>query len=196
MPRYLDTRGNSKIGIGICARCNCKYPIVDLSPDPNYPGLYCCPDGCLDDFDPWRLPARQADDLTLDHPRPDVPLAPGPYSSGLPPITDVPQVMTDQVGNVLITETGDVVVTGATGTVTVATLTPSKPWGANGGYAVGQQVTPINPVGMAAVGLVIKEFACIVAGTSGSVAPEWTSDIGTMVVDGSVIWINTGLYLP
>lgn len=71
MPTFLNTRGNSKIAIGICARCSEKVPYVDLYSDPNFPGLYVCADD-LDQFDPWRLPARETEDITLDHPRPDV----------------------------------------------------------------------------------------------------------------------------
>ena len=39
MPRYLNTRGNTTLAIGICGRCSIKMPLADLLPDPNYPGL-------------------------------------------------------------------------------------------------------------------------------------------------------------
>jgi hypothetical protein len=42
-------------------------------PDPNFPGMRVCKDD-LDQFDPWRLPAIQPENITLRHPRPDVPL--------------------------------------------------------------------------------------------------------------------------
>lgn len=74
MPLFLDTRGLSSLGIGVCDRCRKTYPINDLSPDRNTPGLLVCDNGCNDDFDPWRLPARQTEDITLPHYRPDVPL--------------------------------------------------------------------------------------------------------------------------
>lgn len=75
MPLFLDTRGRSTLGIGICARCSRKMSLDELRPDPNYPGLRVCADD-LDDFDPWRLPAPPADQITLEYPRPDTPLYP------------------------------------------------------------------------------------------------------------------------
>lgn len=73
MPIYLDTRGNSTLGIGICGRCGQKFPLGELMPDPNAPGLMVCL-ADLDDFDPYRLPPREPDDITLPFVRPDVPL--------------------------------------------------------------------------------------------------------------------------
>lgn len=75
MPVYLDTRGNSVLSVAICDRCNRKFPYVDLMPDPNFPGMRVCKVD-LDQFDPWRLPAIQPENITLRHPRPDVSLAP------------------------------------------------------------------------------------------------------------------------
>ncbi len=86
MPRYLDTRGNSTIAIAICARCSVKYPWTSLKPDPNSPGLMCCPDGCRDQLDPWRLPPRPADRISLEWARPDVPLSPGPQAVPVLPL--------------------------------------------------------------------------------------------------------------
>lgn len=43
-------------------------------PDPNFPGLFVCRED-LDRFDPWRLPARQTENIALRHPRPDVSVA-------------------------------------------------------------------------------------------------------------------------
>lgn len=77
MPRYLDTRGNSTISVAICARCSRKRPWVELRPDPNSPGLMCCPED-VDQIDPWRLPPRPADRISLEWARPDVSLSPGP----------------------------------------------------------------------------------------------------------------------
>lgn len=73
MSRYLDTRGKSTLGIGICSRCSRKFSLDDLYPDPNSPGLRVCKSD-LDQFDPYRLPARPADKLTLRFVRPDDPL--------------------------------------------------------------------------------------------------------------------------
>lgn len=49
-----------------------------LVPDHNTPGLRVCSDrDCLDEKDPWRLPAIQPDAIALRFPRPDTPLVPG-----------------------------------------------------------------------------------------------------------------------
>jgi len=77
MPVYLDTRGNSVLSVAICDRCSRKFPYVDLMPDPNFPGMRVCKED-LDNFDPWRLPAIQPENITLRHPRPDVNIATGP----------------------------------------------------------------------------------------------------------------------
>ena len=74
MPVYLDTRGNSVLSIAVCDRCNRKFPYVDLMPDPNFPGMRVCKED-LDNFDPWRLPARQTENITLRFARPDVSVA-------------------------------------------------------------------------------------------------------------------------
>jgi hypothetical protein len=72
MPIFLDTRGLGNVAIAICARCSCKYSYTSLKPDPNFPGLRCCPDGCLDQIDPWRLAPRPTENITLEFARPDV----------------------------------------------------------------------------------------------------------------------------
>ncbi len=80
MPKFLDTRGKTTLGIAICGRCSQKFSIDDLYQDPNIgPGLlFCAAD--IDDYDPWRLPARPPDKIALRYARPDVPLDPGdPY---------------------------------------------------------------------------------------------------------------------
>jgi hypothetical protein len=43
-------------------------------PDPNFPGMRVCKDD-LDDFDPWRLPALQTENISLRFPRPDISVA-------------------------------------------------------------------------------------------------------------------------
>ena len=65
MPRTLDTLGNSIISIAICDRCRMKRAYVDLSQDPNFPGLRVCNEGCKDEFDPYRLPARQPEKISI-----------------------------------------------------------------------------------------------------------------------------------
>lgn len=76
MPIWLDTRGNSVLSVAVCDRCNRKFAYVDLQPDPNFPGMRVCKDD-LDKFDPWRLPARQTENIALRFPRPDVSVALG-----------------------------------------------------------------------------------------------------------------------
>ena len=73
MSVFLDTRGRSTLGIGICGRCSRKFSLDDLYSDPNYPGLLVCLED-RDDFDPYRLPARQPEVISLRFPRPDTPL--------------------------------------------------------------------------------------------------------------------------
>lgn len=74
MPVYLDTRGNSVLSVAICDRCNRKFAYTELMPDPNFPGMRVCKED-LDNFDPWRLPARQTENIALRFPRPDVSIA-------------------------------------------------------------------------------------------------------------------------
>src|SRR5580692_3126199 len=73
MPVFLDPRGRATYGIGICARCSRKMFLEELSPDPNSPGLMVCEED-KDVLDPYRLPARQTEQITLPFCRPDVPL--------------------------------------------------------------------------------------------------------------------------
>lgn len=78
MPIFLDTRGYSDIAIAVCDRCKMKRPHAELSKDPNFPGLMVCEHGCKDQFDPYRLPARKTERITLRFPRPDVSVAVDP----------------------------------------------------------------------------------------------------------------------
>ena len=73
MSVFLDTRGRATLAIGICGRCSRKFPLGELMPDPNYPGLRVCR-ADRDDYDPYRLPARQPETISLRFPRPDTPL--------------------------------------------------------------------------------------------------------------------------
>ena len=74
MPLYLDTSGYASRAVAICDRCRFKKPLSTLVADGNTPGLRVCPE-CSDNFDPWRLPARKPEDITLQYPRPDEPLS-------------------------------------------------------------------------------------------------------------------------
>jgi hypothetical protein len=73
MPVFLNTQGNPTLGIAICSRCSRKFPLHELQSDPNYPGLRVCR-ADLDQFDPYRLPARQTEKISLPFCRPDTPL--------------------------------------------------------------------------------------------------------------------------
>jgi hypothetical protein len=75
MARFLNTEGNASLAIFICDRCKMKRAIVEAQPDPNFPGLKVCQQGCADDKDPYRLPARKTEKITLQFPRPDVSVA-------------------------------------------------------------------------------------------------------------------------
>jgi hypothetical protein len=52
-----------------------KRTFVSLGPDPNFPGLRVCDQGCRDQFDPYRLPARKTERINLRFARPDVSVA-------------------------------------------------------------------------------------------------------------------------
>ena len=77
MSIYLDTRGKSTLGIGICGRCSRTFPLDELQSDPNYPGLRVCKVD-MDEYDPYRLPARQPEVIALRFPRPDTPISTNP----------------------------------------------------------------------------------------------------------------------
>jgi len=77
MSLFLDTRGLAWAGIGICDRCSRKFPIGELMSDPNSPGLRVCRVD-VDELDPYRLPARQTERITLPFVRPDVSVATNP----------------------------------------------------------------------------------------------------------------------
>jgi hypothetical protein len=87
MPIWFDPSGRSTYGLGLCARCSRKMSIEDLFPDPNAPGLMVCVED-LDVLDPYRLPARQTEQINLPIYRPDVPLTDNltsQYGTGIPP---------------------------------------------------------------------------------------------------------------
>ena len=67
---FIDPTGKSSFGIGLCARCSRKFSLEELHSDPNSPGLMVCLDD-LDEYDPYRLPARQTEEINLDFVRPD-----------------------------------------------------------------------------------------------------------------------------
>ena len=74
MTRFLNTIGKASLGIGICARCSRKFPIDDLKPDRDNPGLLVCKDD-NDEIDRYKLPPRTPETVTLRNVRPDVDIA-------------------------------------------------------------------------------------------------------------------------
>ena len=78
MPVFLETTGLASVAIAICDRCRMKRPHADLQKDPNFPGLMVCSLGCKDQFDPYRLPARKTERITIRFPRPDANIAVDP----------------------------------------------------------------------------------------------------------------------
>ena len=101
---YCDTRGQPVLSVAVCDRCSRKVPYTLLRPDPNSPGLRVCPDD-LDVLDPWRLAARQTENITLRHPRPDVSVA---IQGKGKDIVNAPNVATlNQGPNMLGTGDGD-----------------------------------------------------------------------------------------
>lgn len=74
MPRFINTTGHANLGIGICDRCKKKTPLDTLVSDPNSPGLMVHSEGCVDEYDPWRLPPRETEGVDLPFYRPDTPI--------------------------------------------------------------------------------------------------------------------------
>lgn len=72
MSHFLPARRSSPVAVACCARCNFKVQYADLVQDPNNQ-LWVCKE-CCDLLDPYRLSARQAEDISLQHPRPDTAL--------------------------------------------------------------------------------------------------------------------------
>jgi hypothetical protein len=78
MPVFLDTSGLASVAIAVCDRCKMKRTYVVMRPDPNFPGLQVCNEGCADQKDPYRLPARKTERINLRFPRPDLSVALNP----------------------------------------------------------------------------------------------------------------------
>ena len=88
---YLNTLGKSTLAIGICGRCSRKLPLDDLMPDPNSPGLLVC-EYDRDNLDPYRLPPREVEEITLTMPRPDTRIDTAAVAPGSPawPVSSFP----------------------------------------------------------------------------------------------------------
>ena len=190
MPIFIDTRGHSTLAVAICARCKVKYPRDELTPDPNSPGLLCCPDGCLDQLDPWRLPPKGQDRLTVDQPRPDTPLYPlNPISVYVTPLE---VVVGANNGDVLATNAGDVIAAAPP----VTALAPAAVWSPNTYYTLGSQVTPPNTsASLVPPGETVQVLTCVFPGQSGVTSPIWPTTQGVAVEDNGVIWFSTGICL-
>ena len=67
MPLFKSIKLKGKTSLAICSRCSTKVYYDDLVRDPNTHGWY-CPE-CIDVLDPYRLPARGSEDISLRHPR-------------------------------------------------------------------------------------------------------------------------------
>jgi len=74
MPLYLPVslKGNT-VAIAVCDRCKMKAYYDELVPDGESPGLRVHPH-CADEKDPYTLPARKTEVISLRYPRPDDPL--------------------------------------------------------------------------------------------------------------------------
>jgi hypothetical protein len=96
MGMFLDTIGNASLAIFICDRCRMKRAMDEQMPDPNFPGLRVCQQGCADQIDPYRLPARKTERINLRFPRPDVSVALDPNN-----------LVTDNQGNFTISTEGN-----------------------------------------------------------------------------------------
>jgi hypothetical protein len=105
MPMFLNTEGNASIAIFICDRCRFKRPIIEAMPDPNFPGLKVCQQGCADQKDPYRLPARKTERITLQFPRPDVSVA--DTSSGLVTAPQSEDYISTENGNTVPQQNGN-----------------------------------------------------------------------------------------
>ena len=77
MSRFIDPSGQPTYGIGLCARCSKKFPLAELARDPNYPNLMVCREDA-DEYDPYRLAPRKADQVVLPFVRPDIPIPTNP----------------------------------------------------------------------------------------------------------------------
>ena len=75
MTKFLTPKTvGSSMAIAVCDRCNVKMYLGDLRADGNSPGLRVCKD-CRDVLDPWRLPARKTENISVKFPRPDTDIA-------------------------------------------------------------------------------------------------------------------------
>lgn len=159
MPVFLDTRGNPTLGIGICGRCSQKFPLHELQDDPSIPGLKVC-EADRDAFDPYRLPARQVEDMTLPFCRPDVALE----NNGLVALFGPNQLNPIVNGAPILSSP-------------VTALGPTRPWQPNTWYNKGDTITPLN-VDLDTTVLPQAWIVCLEAGWSGDRPPDFPTQSG------------------
>lgn len=101
---------------GICDRCKLRMNLVDMVSDCDSPGLRGHP-RCMDMCDPWKLPPRMTEDITLQNPRPDERLVlsiqspnpfdpPAPTPAPAPTPTPSPPSDGSQLFDTTFTDTG------------------------------------------------------------------------------------------
>lgn len=113
MPIFLDTLGMSDLAIAVCDRCKMKRPHAVMRSDPNFPGLQVCDQGCADQKDPYRLPARKTERIALRFPRPDVSVALDPNN-----------LVTDPQGDYIISTEGNTDIPENNGNLDGISVTP------------------------------------------------------------------------
>lgn len=72
--KWARTLGKNILSPAICDRCRLRGDAASMIHDPNSPGLFVHRD-CADEYDPWRLPPRISEDITIPHPRRDADLS-------------------------------------------------------------------------------------------------------------------------
>ena len=113
MGMFLDTIGNASLAIFICDRCRMKRAMDEQMSDGNFPGLKVCQQGCADQKDPYRLPARKTERINLRFPRPDVSVAVDPNN-----------LVTDNQGNFTISTEGNTNIVENDGNLDGISVTP------------------------------------------------------------------------
>ena len=202
MPVYLDTRGNSVLSIAVCDRCNRKFGYTELMPDPNFPGMRVCKDD-LDKFDPWRLPARQTENIALRFPRPDVSVATGPIG-GNQLVTNGNPNQTSQYDSFFIDGTpygvagapGDISLNGGSGQLIVTTFPTITSVSPNSGSNAGGTPVLINGTNFlntttVTFGGTVAVFTIINSTQISCISPAYAIvgaiDITVLTPDGSAI---------
>jgi hypothetical protein len=103
---YLNPRGRSTFGLGICQRCQRRFSLEDLTQDDQSGLILCQRD--IDELDPYRLPPRAPDPIALRFYSPDTPMDNNPSVVGaivaLNPTPDPVSTVNDIIISVSIDE--------------------------------------------------------------------------------------------